>query len=403
MAVTPYTYTVRDRQGRVVDGRLDAESEAAVRARLRTMGVIPLDIQQARVGRRAGLRLSRRVKLKDLAMFARQLATMIDSGLTLLRALTILCEQSSSEQLRDTLRAVKQDVETGNSLSVALARHPQVFPTLMVNMTRAGEVGGFLDQSMLQVAEAFEAEVRLRGKIKAAMTYPVVVFALAMVMLVAMLIFVVPVFDRMFTNLGGTLPLPTRLLVLASRALKLSLPVLAAAAAAAAWWWRRHRHHPRVREVLDPLKLRLPVFGPLFQKIALARFARNLSTLLAAGVPILQSLQIVADTTGSVVIGRALRAVQDSVRQGESISAPLAGHEVFPQMVTQMIAVGEDTGATDRMLAKIAQFYDQEVEATTEALTALVEPLMIAFLGGLVGSMIVALYLPIFKVFDLIK
>jgi type IV pilus assembly protein PilC len=255
---------------------------------------------------------------------------------------------------------------------------------------------------MRQIADNFEAEVRLRGKIKAALTYPTVVFCLAIVMCVGLLVFVVPVFEGMFTDLGGELPLPTRILVFLSRAMRFLLPLLVVASFAGLWAWRRYGRTERVRNVVDPLKLRIPVFGNLFQKLALARFARNLGTLLSSGVPILQSLDIVSETTGSVVIGRALAEVQQSVRRGESVAGPLAEHEVFPPMVVQMIASGEETGAIDQMLTKIAEFYDQEVEATTEALTALIEPLMIAFLGAIVGSMIIALYMPIFKVFDLI-
>jgi type IV pilus assembly protein PilC len=221
-------------------------------------------------------------------------------------------------------------------------------------------------------------------------------------MCIGMLVFVVPVFEGMFTDLGGELPLPTKVLVFLSAAMRYLLPILVVLGVAFVVWWRRYGRTARVRNVVDPLKLRLPVFGTLFSKLALARFARNLSTLLASGVPILQSLEIVSETTGSVVISRALKEVQESVRRGETVAGPLAAHEVFPPMVVQMIASGEEAGAIDQMLEKIAQFYDDEVEATTEALTALIEPLMIAFLGGVVGSMIIALYMPIFKVFDLI-
>jgi type IV pilus assembly protein PilC len=206
----------------------------------------------------------------------------------------------------------------------------------------------------------------------------------------------------MFKELGGTLPLPTQVLVFLSKSMRFALPLIIVALVGFVWWWRRFGRTERVRNVVDPLKLRLPVFGKLFQKLALARFARNLGTLLSSGVPILQSLEIVSETTGSIVISRALKEVQESVRRGESVAGPLGEHEVFPPMVVQMIASGEETGAIDQMLNKIAQFYDEEVEATTEALTALIEPLMIAFLGGIVGSMIIALYMPIFKVFELI-
>jgi type IV pilus assembly protein PilC len=347
--------------------------------------------------------LGPKVKLKDLAVFSRQFATMINSGLSMLRALTILTEQADNKELRRVLGEVRSDVETGSSLSAALAKHPKVFPPLMVNMTKAGEVGGFLDSVLLQIAGNYESEVRLRGKVKAAMTYPVVVLVMALMAVTVMLIFIVPVFAKMFRDLGSTLPAPTRVLVFVSGVLRRFAPFLLVGLVTLGIVWRRVRHSDQVRAVVDPAKLRAPVFGALFQKIALSRFARNLGTMTQSGVPILQSLDIVADTTGNVVVARAVRAVQDSVRQGESLSKPLTQHPVFPPMVVQMMSVGEDTGALDSMLLKISDFYDDEVERTTESLTALIEPLMIAFLGGLVGSMIIALYMPIFKVFTLME
>lgn len=404
MSSIQYAYKVKDSRGKFVEGKVEAASEAAVADKLRAMGYLPLEVREANTGMQREIKLGgrKRVKLKDLSIFSRQFATMIDAGLTMLRALTIMSEQSENPELRRVLRQVKQDVEAGSSLSAAFAKDPEVFPALMVNMTRAGEAGGFLDVAMRQIADNFEAEVKLRSKIKAAMTYPIVVFVLAILMCVGMLVFVVPVFENMFTDLGGELPLPTQVLVFLSSAMRFLLPGLIVLALAGVVLWGKYGRTERVRNVVDPLKLKLPVFGDLFAKIALARFARNLGTLLRSGVPILQSLEIVSETTGSVVISRALKDVEESVRRGESVAGPLSQHEVFPPMVAQMIASGEETGAIDEMLSKIAEFYDAEVEATTEALTALIEPLMIAFLGGIVGSMIIALYMPIFKVFDLI-
>jgi type IV pilus assembly protein PilC len=406
MATLTYEYQVRDRAGKVLRGHIDAESPAAVATRLKSMGYAPINISASNSGLKRDLNLpglGKRVKLKDLAVMSRQFATMINSGLSLLRALNILSEQTENTALATVLAEVRNNVEAGAALSVSLGKHPKVFPPLMVNMIKAGEVGGFLDQVLLQIAVNYEAEVRLRGKVKAAMTYPIVVFCIAILAVIAMLLFIVPTFAGLFTALHGTLPAPTRILVVMSHVLRSWFALLMLAGIGAAVGWAKIRNEPRVRNFVDPMKLRMPVFGGLFQKIALSRFTRNLGTMIKSGVPILQALDIVADTSGNVVIARASRDVQQSVRTGESLSAPLARHAVFPPMVVQMLAVGEDTGNLDEMLFKIAEFYDQEVESTTESLTAQIEPLMIAFLGGIVGSMIVALYMPIFKIFDLIK
>jgi type IV pilus assembly protein PilC len=406
-AMKTYEYAVRDRKGKLVNGKLEAQSEAALVTKLRGMGYAPVTIKESGGGsgiqREITLPGGNKVSLKDLAVMSRQFATMINSGLSLLRGLSILAEQTESKKLAATLAEVRNDVETGMSLSTALAKHPKVFPPLMVNMCRAGEVGGFLDSVLLQIAANFEAEVKLRGKIKSAMTYPVVVFVIAILAVVGMLLFIVPVFTKMFASLGGTLPAPTRVLVFLSEAMKFAAPILVVGGIVGVIVWKRVKHTDRARRIVDPLKLKLPIFGQLFRKVAISRFSRNLGTMLRSGVPILQSLEIVGETSGNIVLRDAARDVEESVRRGESLAGPLAQHKVFPPMVVQMLAVGEDTGAMDTMLHKISDFYDQEVEATTEALTSLIEPLMIAVLGGIVGSMIIALYMPIFGVFDLIK
>lgn len=404
-ATKTFEYAVRDRRGKLVSGKLEAPSEAAVVQKLRGMGYAPVSLREANTGmnREITLPFGNGVKLKDLAVMSRQFATMINSGLSLLRALSILAEQTENKMLAKTLGEVRTAVETGQSLSAALSKHPKVFPPLVMNMVRAGEVGGFLDQVMLQIAENFEAEVKLRGKIKSAMTYPVVVFVIAILSVVGMLIFIVPIFAKMFSDLGGTLPAPTRVLVAMSTGLRFAAPALLVLLIAGSITWARVRHTEQVRQLVDPLKLRLPVFGQLFRKVAISRFSRNLGTMLSSGVPILQSLEIVGETSGNVVLRSAAVSVQESVRRGESLAGPLAHHAVFPPMVVQMLAVGEDTGAIDTMLHKVSDFYDAEVEATTEALTSLIEPIMIAVLGGLIGAMIIALYMPIFNVFSLIK
>jgi type IV pilus assembly protein PilC len=404
-ATKSFEYSVRDRQGKLVNGKLDAQNEAALVQKLRSMGYAPLSVKEANAGLNMEIKLpgSDKVGLKDLAVMSRQFATMIDSGLSLMRALSILAEQTESPALAKVLAEIRSEVEGGAALSSAMAKHSNVFPPLMINMCRAGEVGGFLDKVLLQIAENMEAEVKLRAKIKSAMTYPVVVFVIAIIAVIGMLLFIVPVFQKMFESLGGELPAPTKALVFLSSGMKIAAPVLIVVAVPALALWRRVKNRERVRYVVDPLKLRVPIFGDLFRKVAISRFTRNLGTMLAAGVPILRSLEIVGEASGNVVIRDAAKAVEESVRRGESLAGPLAQHKVFPPMVVQMLAVGEDTGAMDTMLSKISEFYDQEVEATTEALTSIIEPLMIAVLGSVIGGMIIALYMPIFSVFNLIK
>jgi type IV pilus assembly protein PilC len=406
--LSKFDYQVRDKTGKMVTGQLEADSQAAVAAKLTSMGYAPLKIEKVD---ESGLNMSitlpgtGRVKLKDLAIFSRQFATMINSGLSLIRALTILREQTENKKLGETIEDIRQKVEAGASLSSAMAEHEKVFPKLYVAMVRAGEAAGMLDEVLLRVAAMLEADVKLRSKIKSAMTYPVIVFVMAIVLTTVMLIFIVPVFAGMFDDLGGELPMFTQLLVAASDFVTSWAGVLTYIVAPAAVWftYKRVRSTEKGRFALDVAKLRLPVFGPLFHKIALTRFARNLSTLLAAGVPILQALEITAETVNNGPIALAVKDVQNSVREGESINGPLSEHEVFPPMVVQMIAVGEETGNVDGMLTKISDFYDTEIESTTESLTALMEPLMIGVIGGIVGGMVIALYMPMFKIFELIE
>jgi type IV pilus assembly protein PilC len=403
---TSYAYKVRDREGKMAAGSMEAESEEAVVSRLRQLGYAPVSIEAEKgAGLKTDLKLpgTGRVKLKDLAVFSRQFATMINSGLSLLRSLTILGEQTSNRRLGEVVLQVRAEIEQGTSLSAALAKHPKVFNRLYVAMVRAGEIGGFLDQVLVKVAETFEKEVELRGKIRSAMTYPVVVFTMVIGIVSAMLIFIVPTFANLYASLGGTLPLPTRLLMGASNGLRRFFPLVVLAMIVLGFAYKRWRATPSGRYRLDQFKLKVKVFGPLFHKSALSRFSRTLSTLIRSGVPILQALEIVADTVNNGVISRAIRDVQDSVREGESLAVPLAKHPTFPAMVVQMMAVGEETGALDTMLSKVADFYDQEVEAAVASLTSMIEPILIGVMGAAVGGMVVALYLPLFNIINLVK
>ncbi len=403
---TTFQYTVRDRAGKTRNGTLDAPDQRIVATKLREMGFAPVSISEVKT---TGLKkeitipgFGKKVGLKDLAIFSRQFSTMINSGLSLIRALNISAEQTDNPELARILGEVRNNVEQGRALSVSMADH-EAFPKLYIAMVRAGETAGLLDSVLLRIAETLEKDLDLRRKVKSALTYPVVVLVMAICLTGVMLVFIVPTFSAMFDSLGGTLPLPTRVLVALSGMIRsfwyiiLLLPIVA---------WKgflQARKQPHVRLQLDRFKLKVPVFGGLFHKIALARFSRNFGILLTAGVPILTALEITADTVNNGVIGNATNDVKMSVKEGESVAAPLSSHAVFPPMVVQMIAVGEETGAMDTMLGKIADFYDSEVTSTTESLTAMLEPLMIGVLGGIVGGMVIALYMPMFKIFELIE
>lgn len=404
-AAQMYSYKSRDSGGKLVKGTMEAQNETAVVSRLRILGLSPVAIKEEAAG--TGLQMDikiagfeKRVPLKELAIMSRQMSTMVGAGLSLLRTLTILTEQTENKTLASALDTVRTQVEAGTALSDALAKQERIFPPIMVHLVRAGEIGGFLDKSLESIAGTFEADVKLRQTIKSALTYPVVVLIMAIVSVIGMLTFIVPVFKNMFASLGGHLPLPTQILVTVSENMTWIAPVLIVGGIAFAIWWRKNKHEERVRRVVDPVRLKLPVFGMLMRKVAVARFTRNFATMTGAGVPILQSLGIVGDTSGNWVIEQALHRVQDSVRNGRSIAEPLMAEPVFPSMVTQMIAVGEDSGSLEQMLNKIADFYEAEVQSTTEQLTSLIEPLMIGVIGIIIGAMIIALYMPIFTIYN---
>jgi type IV pilus assembly protein PilC len=401
-----YTYKVRDKQGKMLQGSLEADSTTLVANKLRQMGYVPLAIdKKATSGVNKELSFFKpKVKLKDIAIFSRQFATMINSGLSLLRSLSILEEQTESKALKAMLHEVRTDVEKGASLSQALARHPRAFNRLYIAMVRAGETGGVLDSVLLQLSDTIEKQVELKRKIKAAMTYPVAVLALVLLIVTIMLLFVVPTFKNIYADLGGTLPLPTRVLVFISSLLKTWFPIILIGEIAFVVLFKRWIETDTGRAAWDVFKLKMPIFGGLVHKTALTRFAQTLASLLRAGVPILESLEITSETVGNTVVSSAVKDMQDGVKQGEPIAQRMAHAEkVFPPMVTQMLAVGEETGAVDTMLEKVGEFYEQEVEATVNALTSLLEPILIMVLGGAVGGMVIALYMPMFNVIKLIQ
>jgi len=399
-----YEYKVRDQSGKVVGGTLVADNEQLVLNRLREMGYVPLKIGvRSSGGMKREFNLRKKAKLKDLAVFSRQFSTMVNSGLPILRALSILEQQTESKILAKAVVQVRTEIERGSSLSAALQKHPKVFNNLYVAMVQSGETGGVLEAVLDRLANSLEREVALRQRIKSAMTYPIVVLGFVSLILMAMLVFIVPQFQGIYSTLGGKLPLPTRLLLKVSDLVVHRAIFLIAFIGLAVFVIRRYIKTPRGRMQWDTLKLKVPVFGPLFHKTALARFSRVLGVLNKSGVPILQSLDVTAEVVNNALIAKAIRDVQEAVKQGESLSKPLGRHGVFPPMVVQMLNVGEETGAMDTMLDKVATFYDNEVSATVDSLTALIEPVMIFFVGGAVGLAVIALYLPMFNIINLIE
>jgi type IV pilus assembly protein PilC len=402
-----FSYKVRDRTGKLVEGQLEAENAQLVVSKLRSMGYVPIEIEQQ--GKQTLTRdlkipgFSNRIKLKDVAVFSRQFSTMINSGLSMLRSLYILADQTESKALADIVSQVRMDVERGASLSAALAKHPKAFNRLYVSMVRAGEAGGVLDSVLQRLATTIEKQVELRRKVKSAMTYPAVVTCLVLLLVTAMLLFVIPMFQNIYKQLGGKLPVPTQILINISNVVRKWWWVVLLGEIAFVWGFRRWINSEEGRKRWDTIKLRMPIFGGLARKTALARFGRTLSALVRSGVPILESLDIVCETAGNWVVAEAVRDTAAHVKRGEPLSRRLEEHPVFPPMVVQMMAVGEETGALDEMLDKIADFYDQEVEATVNAMTSLIEPLLIVVMGVCIGGMIIALYLPMFDVINLIK
>ncbi|MEU8608499.1 type II secretion system F family protein [Actinoplanes sp. NPDC048791] len=368
---------------------------------------MPLELNQAGQGMNRDLKipgLGNRTKLKDLAVFARQFATMTASGMSLLRSLAILEEQTTAVSLKKATSEMRSDVAGGVSLSAAMGKHDKVFPRLMVAMVRAGEAGGMIDSALEQVAASLEKDTALRGKIKGALTYPAIVLGFTVVMIAAVLIFIVPIFEQMFQNLGGEMPAITQFLVDASHNMWWIGPLLLTLGISGSVTYKRQvRQSEDFRLKVDRLKLALPVFGPLFRKLAMSRFSRNLGLLLNVGVPVMQALAVVGETTGNEVIAMAMRDVQSAVRDGQPMSSALRHHKVFPEMVTQMIEVGEESGQISQMLDKVADFYDREVDSAAESLTASIEPIMVLFMGTVVGGMVICLYLPMFTIYQNIQ
>jgi type IV pilus assembly protein PilC len=399
-----YVFKAMDITGAKATGEVEADSRQSVADQLKARGLIVLDIEAKGGSKEITLGFGNKVKPADLTIMTRQLSTMVSSGMTILRSLYVLEAQTESKALAEVLVKVRKDVEAGLPLSDALERHPKIFSPLFVAMTRAGETGGLLESSLLRIADQLEAEDSLRRQVKSAMMYPAVVLAFAFIVLIGLVVFIVPVFVGVFEQFGGDLPAITKLTVGLSNLITQRWYLLIAGAAGAVWAFRRWKASDKGRGQWDAIRLRTPFkIGDIVQKISLARWSRTLSALVTAGVPLLQALDITAKTAGNRVVENAMGDVIESVKRGGTIAAPLKSAPVFPGMVTHMVGVGEETGALDQMLTKIADFYEDQVNASVKSLTSILEPVMLVVVGGIVGFIVISMYLPLFKVYDQIK
>ncbi|MBN1459141.1 MAG: type II secretion system F family protein [Armatimonadetes bacterium] len=394
-----YRYSAMDPTGRTVNGTLEADSFELVRAKLSDLSYHVLSIKQAKSASSLNDMFAnmQRVKLRDLVMFSRQFATMIDAGLSVVKCLDILQKQTRNPKMKEVIGEVKRDVAGGSSLTEALQKHPRIFSALYVNMMRSAEAGGILDQVLDRLAGFLEKEQETRNKIKSAMTYPAVVFCFATLMLLGLLFFVLPKFKGIFETMGLDLPLTTKILLNSSDYMKNYWYVGLVFIVGSVVLFKIFARTDRGKYAIDAGKLKLPIFGDLILKTSVSRFARTFGTLITSGVPVLRALEIVSDTSGNRVISDTVVRASQSIKEGEKISTPLFGSKIFPVMVTQMIAVGEETGRLDQMLTKVANFYDDEVDNTLKGLTSLIEPLMIVGLGLIVGFIAVSVISPIYS------
>jgi type IV pilus assembly protein PilC len=401
-----FAFKALDLSGVASHGELEAEDKQTVASLLRQKGLIVVDIEEL-VPKNAGDLFARfkKVKSAELTVMTRQLSTMISSGMSILRALYVLEDQADNDKLREALVQVRKDVEAGISLSEALARHPDIFNELYTAMIAAGESGGIVEETLSRVADQLEKDDSLRRQVKSAMMYPMLIGGFSVVVLVALVTFLVPVFEKVFKDFGGELPTITKFTVMLSHLFTQRWYLMIALTWGGIYAFRRWRATERGREQWDRFKLRIPwKIGGLIQKVALARFSRTFSSLVAAGVPMLEAIQITGKTSGNRVVEKAMNGVYESVKNGGTIVQPMrAETAAFPVMVTQMVGVGEETGALEQMLSKIADFYEDEVAAAVKALTSILEPLMIMIVGGMVGFIVISMYLPMFKVYDQIK
>lgn len=395
-----FKYVARDRQGKLFSGVVEAQERSAAIDILRKQDLIIISVEESAPGFKlsANFLTKQGIKIDDLVIFSRQLATMVDAGIPLVGALDILGEQMDNKTFSSIIKTVRTDVETGSSLSDALGKHKKVFSPLFINMVKAGESSGMLDEILDRLAEYLEKTSALQKKVQSALVYPAIVTGMALAITLLLLLKVIPVFKNIFSDFGAALPTPTMIMINISEFLQKYFLIGVAVIAGFAVILARYINTEKGRMKFDGLLLHLPIFGVLFRKVAISKFSRTLSTLIKSGVPILGALEIVGKTSGNRVVEIAIDNVRANVREGENIAEPLVRSKVFPSMVTRMVAVGEQSGELEKMLSKIADFYDQQVDASVSALTSLIEPLIIAFLGIVIGTIVICMFLPIFKI-----
>jgi type IV pilus assembly protein PilC len=403
MGAAVWNYKAVDGAGVPSKGQIKGPSKDAVAEQLLGQGLKVMELAEKKSVLQSDLSFGR-VKATELTVMTRQLATMISSGMTLLRAFYVLEDQLENRKLKDTVGAVREDIESGLAFSDALAKHPKIFSPLYVAMVRAGETGGVLEASLDRISDQLEKDDQLRRQVKGAMMYPIVVLSFALCVLIGLIAFIVPVFVKVFADFGGDLPLITKVTVQASNVVTGQWYLLIAAAIGGPIAFKKWRTSTQGRKQWDAIRLKFPFkIGQTVQKISLARWSRTFAALYSAGVPIMQAIEITGQTAGNTVVEKAMADVIESVKSGGSIADPLKEAPIFPSMVAQMIAVGEETGNLDAMLSKVADFYEDEVDAAVKALTSILEPVMIILVGGIVGFIVIAMYMPMFKVYDAIK
>ncbi len=405
---TTFDYKVRDQRGNLVEGSLEADSIPIVVSRLREMGYLPVSVAPAKgKGLKTEINIpgiSDRIKPKEVAVFTRQFATMVDSGLTISRSIAVLANQTENKHFAAKLRAIHDDVDSGVSLSTALAKHPKVFDDLYVAMVAAGEIGGSIDTVLKNVSVNLEKQVELNRKVKGAMTYPIIVVSVITVIVTVMLVVIVPIFKKLFASLGGKLPAPTLLLIKVSNTLaSWRVGIVILVIGVTVFLLRRWIKTEDGRRKWDRFKMRPPVFGPVVHKAGMSRFASTLSSLLSAGVPAMEALDITANASGNSIISDAVLEVKARVREGMSFAEPMSRLEVFTPLMVQMVEVGEQTGALDEMLQRVADFYTGEVDQTVDNLTSILEPFLVVIMGVVIGSIIICLYLPMFDYIKLVQ